>query len=72
MMESLSKEEFARVAITLWAIWYARWKVIFEGEFESPLSTHALGYQYTVTCQGQGRYDKAPEVDHPAGGMCED
>jgi hypothetical protein len=29
---TLSHEEFARVAVTLWAIWYARRKIIHDGE----------------------------------------
>jgi hypothetical protein len=33
MMESLSKEDFARISVTLWAIWHARRKVIFDDEF---------------------------------------
>jgi hypothetical protein len=36
MMESLSKVDFARVAVTIWAIWYARRKIIHDEEFQSP------------------------------------
>jgi ribonuclease HI len=28
------------VIVTLWALWYARRKIIHEGEYQSPLSTH--------------------------------
>jgi hypothetical protein len=33
MMETLSRDDFARVVVTLWSIWYARRKLIHEGEF---------------------------------------
>jgi hypothetical protein len=46
MMGSLSRDDFARVAVTLWAIWYARWKIIHEEEFQSPLSTHLFIERY--------------------------
>jgi hypothetical protein len=34
------------MAVILWAIWYARRKIIFDGEFQSPLSTHAFVESY--------------------------
>ena len=40
MAEILPQEDIARVAITLWAIWYARRKVIHENVYQSPLSTY--------------------------------
>jgi ribonuclease HI len=40
LMETLPRSDFARVAVTLWAIWYARRKMIHEDVFQSPLSTH--------------------------------
>jgi ribonuclease HI len=46
MMESLPRDDFARVAVTLWAIWYARRKIVHEGEFQSPLSTHLFIENY--------------------------
>jgi hypothetical protein len=46
MMESLPRDDFARVAITLWAIWYARRKIIHEEIFQSPLSTHSFIESY--------------------------
>jgi ribonuclease HI len=46
MMESLSRDDFARVAVTLWAIWFARRKIIHEEEFQSPLSTHMFIQSY--------------------------
>jgi hypothetical protein len=46
MMETLLRDDFARVAVTLWAIWYARKRIIHEGEFQSPLSTHMFIENY--------------------------
>ncbi|KAK1602924.1 hypothetical protein QYE76_018047 [Lolium multiflorum] len=46
MLETLSKEEFAIMAVTLWAIWFARRKIIFDGEFQSPLTTHGFVENY--------------------------
>jgi hypothetical protein len=46
MMESLAHEEFVTMAVTLWAIWYARRKIIFENEYQSPLSTHVFVQNY--------------------------
>jgi hypothetical protein len=40
MIEILPQEDVVRVAITLWATWYARWKAIHENVYQSPLSTH--------------------------------
>ena len=40
MTEILPQEDVVRVAITLWAIWFARWKAIHEDVYQSPLSTH--------------------------------
>jgi ribonuclease HI len=46
MMESLAQEEFVSMAVTLWAIWYTRRKIIFEDEYQSPLSTHVFVQNY--------------------------
>jgi len=40
MIEILPQEDVIRVAVTLWAIWYARRKAIHENVYQSPLSTH--------------------------------
>jgi hypothetical protein len=40
MILALSHEELMRCFVTLWAIWFARRKVIREDIFQSPLSTH--------------------------------
>jgi hypothetical protein len=42
MTDILPQEDIVRVAITLWAIWYAWWKAIHENVYQSPLSTHNL------------------------------
>ena len=36
----LSQEKFIKVLVTLWAIWWARRKLIHADEHQSPLSTH--------------------------------
>jgi ribonuclease HI len=46
MLETLSKEEFAIMEVTLWAIWFTRRKIIFDGEFQSPLTTHVFVENY--------------------------
>ena len=38
----LHHENLMRLVVTLWAIWYARRKVIHEELFQSPLSTHSF------------------------------
>jgi hypothetical protein len=38
MMDSLSHGEFIEMIMMLWAIWYARRRLIHEGEQQSPLS----------------------------------
>jgi hypothetical protein len=40
MMKPLRHEDLVRVTVTLWAIWYARTKVVHEAIYQSPLSTH--------------------------------
>lgn len=40
MMEVLSHEELTKMTVTLWAIWYARRKLIHEGINQSPYVTH--------------------------------
>ena len=46
MMETLSRDDFARMAVTTWAIWFARRKIIFDDELQSPLSTHLFVESY--------------------------
>jgi hypothetical protein len=46
MMETLPRDDFARVAVTLWAIWFARRKIVHEEVYKSPLSTHLFIENY--------------------------
>jgi hypothetical protein len=39
MMDSLKQEDFREMAVTMCAIWYARRRLIHDGEHQSPLST---------------------------------
>jgi hypothetical protein len=36
----LEHDELKRVVVTIWAICYARRKVVYENTFQNPLSTH--------------------------------
>jgi ribonuclease HI len=68
MTESLSADDFARVAVTLWAIWYARRKMIHEEVFQSPLSTHLFVENYLrdlVVLKPAERRAAAPKTAHP-------
>ena len=38
----LRHEEFVRLIVSLWAIWYARRKAIHDDIFQSPLSRHSF------------------------------
>ena len=42
MMDVPSHDEFTRMTVTLWAIWYARRKLIHEGINQSPYETHTF------------------------------
>lgn len=42
MQELMGHDKFAKLLLTLWAVWWARWKVSHEQEFQSPLSTLAF------------------------------
>jgi hypothetical protein len=46
LSNTLPQRNFVRMLVTLWAIWWARRKVIHEDEFQSPLSTHAFINRY--------------------------
>jgi hypothetical protein len=65
------------MSIKAWAIWHARRKVIHEGVFQSPLSTHCfvdnfisnLGYCKAVTSEREeGVYVSFVEMDSGVGG----
>lgn len=42
MIVSVSAEELVKITVTLWAIWFARRRLIHEGEHQSPLATHSF------------------------------
>jgi hypothetical protein len=69
MIESLSREDFAQVAVTLWATWYARRKIIYDDEYQIPLSTHLFIERYlrdlaiAIPSKGTNKGVPAPEVD---------
>jgi hypothetical protein len=42
----LNQQQFVEVLVTLWATWWARRRVIYEDEYQSPLSTHAFITRY--------------------------
>jgi hypothetical protein len=42
VMASVNHEEFISVLVTMWSIWYARRKAIFDEEYQSPLSTFSF------------------------------
>ncbi|KAK1648736.1 hypothetical protein QYE76_066541 [Lolium multiflorum] len=42
MIKSLSQTEVTQVVVTMWALWHAKRKIIHEGLFQSPLSTHCF------------------------------
>jgi hypothetical protein len=44
--KSLNQRQFIEVLVTLWVIWWARRKIIHEGEYQSPLSMHAFINRY--------------------------
>jgi hypothetical protein len=41
-ISSLSVEESRRTMVTLWAMWHAKRKAVYENIFQSPLSTHSF------------------------------
>ena len=42
MSDTISQKEFSVLITTLWAIWYARRKVIHKGSLQTPFATHAF------------------------------
>ncbi|KAE8785453.1 hypothetical protein D1007_40801 [Hordeum vulgare] len=46
MRSSMSETEMTKITVTLWAIWYARHKLIHEGEHQSPGATLAFVNRY--------------------------
>ena len=45
LLDTLSSAEFIQVAVTMWALWYARRQALHENIFQSPLSTHQLYHE---------------------------
>ena len=41
-MNSLSHDVLVKMVVTMWAIWYAKRKIIHENNYQSPLSTHCF------------------------------
>lgn len=64
--DTLPHDDAVRVAVTLWAIWYARRKVIHEGIFQSPLSTHNFINEYCDQLQ-VSKPQKQPKLGGQAG-----
>ena len=46
LLDTLSSVEFTQVAVTMWALWYARRQALHENIFQSPLSTHNFIMRY--------------------------
>lgn len=46
MQESLSHVAFVNMVVTLWAVWYARRKAIYDHELQSPFSTNMFIRRY--------------------------
>lgn len=46
MMDTLTEDDFVKVIVTLWAIWWTRRKAIHEQEYRSPLSTFSFVEKY--------------------------
>ena len=51
MSSSLSPHEFTTIIVTLWAIWYARRKVIHEGILQTPFATNAFVQRFLSDIQ---------------------
>jgi hypothetical protein len=67
MLGDLAREESTRVVVTLWALWHARRKIIHEGQYQSPLSTHCFVDRFIADLgQLEGSRVAAPTVK-PAG-----
>jgi hypothetical protein len=69
MMETLSRDDFAKVAVTLWAIWFARQKIIHEEVYQSPLSMHLFIENYlrdlSLTVKSQTLGKGGSKQNHP-------
>ena len=69
MIDTLSEDDQITCFVTLWAIWYARRKIIFQDEYQSPLSTQLFVESYlrdlsiAGPCRGVGSTPARPA--HP-------
>lgn len=68
MIESLPHDELTRCFVTLWAIWYARRKVIHEDIYQSPLSTHSFieNILHDLEILPQKEKARPPKIPMPA------
>lgn len=46
LQDSVNNEDFVKVLVTLWSIWWVRRKAIHEESFQSPLSTYSFITSY--------------------------
>lgn len=46
MKDTMSEEEFIKVLVTMWSIWWARRRAIHENEYQSPLTTYCFITRY--------------------------
>lgn len=51
MMRALKPDDFIRFSVSLWAIWGARRKALYEGIFKSPQTTHGFINSYITGFQ---------------------
>ena len=51
LFDTMKEEELARVLITMWAIWWARWRAIHDNQFQSPLTTMGFINNYLEELQ---------------------
>jgi hypothetical protein len=47
---TLSRDDFTRFAVTLWAVWYERWRIIHDEIFKVPFQHILLWKTTSETC----------------------
>ena len=71
-IRGLDHDQRVRLFVSVWAIWYARWKAIHENMFQSPLSTHSFIERFIADLEMATpkleRLDSAPGVHCPGCG----
>ncbi|KAK1611389.1 hypothetical protein QYE76_035062 [Lolium multiflorum] len=65
-IEALSHEEFTLTAVSLWAIWYARRKAVYEEVYQSPLSTLSFINRFCADLEVQRGEDEPAKGARPA------